>query len=86
MVYYDDYKVSWKVLSEIPQTDIEAHQTSQPSLPQVGEVSESAPLLTTATPFFHFDLIAALRAVELDSGQQVSRSGTLETKQSIVAS
>ena len=45
-------------------------------------MSESTPLLTeAATPFFHFDLIAALRAVESNLGQQDSMHESLSMKQ-----
>ncbi|KAF8136281.1 sulfate permease, partial [Boletus edulis] len=68
VTYGDGHRDGWKDQSKTPQTDIEAHETSQPYLPREREGSESSPLLPEATPFFHFDLVAAVRAVRSGPG------------------
>lgn len=80
--YGDGHGADWKAHSETPRTDVEARETSQYPLSHERRwVSESTPLLTEATPFFHFDLVAALRAVEGNSERQLSRHETPSIKQ-----
>jgi sodium-independent sulfate anion transporter 11 len=82
VTYGDEHRTAWKAHTETPPTDVEAHETSQPSLSRGREgISETAPLLTEATPFFHFDLVAALRAVEVNPGQQLFQDEGLSMKQ-----
>lgn len=82
VTYGDEHRAAWKAHTETSPIDVEAHETSQPSLPRGREeVLETAPLLTEATPFFHFDLVAALRAVEVNPGQQFFQDETLSMKQ-----
>ncbi|KAF8559502.1 sulfate permease [Imleria badia] len=72
VTYGDVHRAVWKAHLETPRTDVEA-----PSGSRDGErVSESTRLLTDATPFFHFDLVAALRAVE-----ELSTTESLSTKE-----
>lgn len=86
VTYRDEHRAAWNVHSETSRTDVEAHETTQPSLPREREgVSESAPLLAQATPFFHIDLVAALRAVELKSEERLSRQETLSIKQAVIS-
>ncbi|KAG8217441.1 sulfate permease [Butyriboletus roseoflavus] len=82
--YGGGHMAAWKskAHSETPRTDVEAHETYQSPLSHEREgVLESTPLLPEATPFFHFDLVAALRDVEGNSGPQLSRHETSSMKQ-----
>ncbi|KAI9566505.1 sulfate transporter family-domain-containing protein [Boletus coccyginus] len=82
VTYNDEQRSGWKAHLETPRTDVEAHETSLPPLSREREgVLESTPLLTEETPFFHFDLVAALRAVEANPDKQFSRNGMLSVKE-----
>jgi len=68
--YSYEYAESWKTSSGTPPPDIEAPVNSRYLLPHGDEeVSERSPLLPVidAIPFFHFDLTAALQAVDSKS-------------------
>lgn len=82
VTYCDEHRTGWKAHSQTPRTDVEARESFPPSLPREREgVSENGPLVARITPFFHFDLVAALRAVELNSEERLSREETLSDKQ-----
>lgn len=82
VTYDDEHRSTWKAHSETPRTDVEAHETSLPPLCRERQgVLENTPLLTEETPFFHFDLVAALRAVEANPGQKLSRNEILSVKE-----
>ncbi|KAH0830499.1 sulfate permease [Lanmaoa asiatica] len=85
VTYRDGYRGT-DAESKTPQADVEAHETFQPPLSHEGRGPlNDMPLLTEATPFFHIDLVAALRAVEATSGQRLSRHGTLSMKQADIS-
>jgi Sulfate permease family len=70
VVTYDDERRTSRDEAPRKDIDIEARHTQSSSSSSISEgASESTSLLTEATPFFHFDLVAALRAVETSDSQ-----------------
>ncbi|KAG6381886.1 sulfate permease [Boletus reticuloceps] len=75
VTYDDEHRDAWKSHSETRSTDVTY-------LSRGGErVSESTPLMTEETPFFHFDVVAALRAAQSNQEQQPSSDETELMKQ-----